>query len=258
METTTTAATPATKPRSPWYCICSILRPCLALGFIIIPASKDESTISDRRIDCLGIFSFCARIVRIILYLAVSPASGWASAKTLAPFHRRLGPPHRRCLSRPDHTLHIWYSLRLVASCLIIVYVSAGLNAMVYFSSMLFQNVHGYPPPLLRTSLNYIVHGDGGVFANILFTKALTKVWPKIVMVIEWLFFIASGIVFARVKAYSSYWSYPLGALLMSCMGMTPVWLCYQINSVADANDEDRGVVGAVYYALSPNSLEHP
>lgn len=28
-------------------------------------------------------------------------------------------------------------------------------------------------------------------------------------------------------------------------MGMAPVWLCCQINSVADANDENQGVVGA-------------
>ncbi|KAG0289040.1 hypothetical protein BGZ98_004013 [Dissophora globulifera] len=28
---------------------------------------------------------------------------------------------------------------------------------------------------------------------------------------------------------------------------MAPVWLCCQINSVADANDEDQGVVGGVY-----------
>ncbi|KAH7057544.1 major facilitator superfamily domain-containing protein [Linnemannia elongata] len=220
------------------------------LGFIIIPASKGESTVSDRRIDYLGICSFCAGIVCIIFYLTESPASGWASAKTLAPFIVGLVLliafifiEYR--IDYPIMPLHIWRSQRLVASCLIIVCVSAGLNAIVYFSSMLFQNVHGYTP--LRTSLNYIVHGVGGVFANILFTKVLTKVRSKIVMVIGWLFFIASGIVFAQVKADSSYWSYPFGALLLNCMGMAPVWLCCQINSVADANDENQGVVGAVY-----------
>lgn len=218
------------------------------LGFIIIPASKGESTVSDRRIDYLGICSFCAGIVCIIFYLTESPASGWASAKTLAPFISGLVLliafifiEYR--IDYPIMPLHIWRSQRLVASCLIIVCVSAGLNAIVYFSSMLFQNVHGYTP--LRTSLNYIVHGVGGVFANILFTKVLTKVRSKIVMVIGWLFFIASGIVFAQVKADSSYWSYPFGALLLNCMGMAPVWLCCQINSVADANDENQGVVGA-------------
>ncbi|KAG9072026.1 hypothetical protein KI688_006248 [Linnemannia hyalina] len=100
----------------------------VVLGFIIIPTSKDESTISDRRFDYLGIFSFWVGIVCVILDLTVSPA-------------------------------------------------------MVYFSSMLFQNVHGYTP--FRTSLNYTVHGLGGVFANILFTKVLTKVKSKIAMVNE-------------------------------------------------------------------------
>ncbi|KAF9156338.1 hypothetical protein BG015_005991 [Linnemannia schmuckeri] len=222
----------------------------VVFGLIIIPASKGESLISDRRIDYLGIFAFCGGIVCIIFYLTESPASGWASAKTLTPFIIGLVLllafvfiEHK--IDYPIMPLHIWRSQRLVASCLIIICVSAGLNALVYFSSMLFQNVLGYTP--LKTSLAYIVHGVGGMFANILFTKVLTKVRSKIVMVVGWLFFIASGIVLAQVKADSSYWSYPFGALLLNCMGMAPVWLCCQINSVADANNENQGIVGAVY-----------
>ncbi|KAK3842699.1 MAG: major facilitator superfamily domain-containing protein [Linnemannia gamsii] len=222
----------------------------VVLGIIIIPTEKGHSKMKDRRIDYFGIVAFCGGIVCVIFYLTESPASGWASAKTLAPFIVGLVllvtfVVIEYKIDYPIMPLHIWRSRRLVASCLIIVCVSAGLNALVYFSSMLFQNVLGYTP--LSTSLNYIVHGVGGVFANILFTKMLTKVRSKIVMIIGWLFFIASGIVFAQVKTTSSYWSYPFGALLLNCMGMAPVWLCCQINSVADANDENQGVVGAVY-----------
>ncbi|KAF9127063.1 hypothetical protein BGW39_006152 [Mortierella sp. 14UC] len=222
----------------------------VVLGFVIIPAEKGHSIAKDRRIDYFGIIAFYGGIVCVIFYLTESPASGWASAKTLAPFVVGVAllvtfAFIKYKIDYPIMPLYIWRSRCLVASCLIIVCVSAGLNALVYFSSMLFQNVLGYTP--LNTSLTYIVHGVGGVFANILFTKVLAKVRTKIVMIIGWLFFIASGIVFAQTKATSSYWSYPFGALLLNCMGMAPVWLCCQINSVADANDENQGVVGAVY-----------
>ncbi|KAF9540116.1 hypothetical protein EC957_004630 [Mortierella hygrophila] len=111
----------------------------LVLGFIFILASKDESTISDRRIDYLGIFLFCAGIVCIILYLTVSTASGWVSAKTLAPFivslvlliafvflEYKIDYP---IMPSTSGVLSVW-SL----PCLIIVYDSAGLSAMFYFS----------------------------------------------------------------------------------------------------------------------------
>ncbi|KAG0303055.1 hypothetical protein BGZ98_007036, partial [Dissophora globulifera] len=49
------------------------------------------------------------------------------------------------------------------------------------------------------------------------------------------------------IKADSSYWSIAFPAFILNFLGLGPTWLCCQINSVADANDEDQGVVGAVY-----------
>ncbi|KAG0306763.1 hypothetical protein BGZ97_000627, partial [Linnemannia gamsii] len=209
-----------------------------------------ESKIEDRRIDIFGVGAFCGGIVCVIFYLSESPASGWASAKTLAPLIVGLilliaFVVIEYKIDYPIMPLHIWKSQRLVASCLIIVCVSAAINAMIYFSSLLFQNVLGYTP--LKTSLAYIVHGVGAIVAIVIITKLVTKVRTKIITIVGWFFFIASGIVFAQVNANSSYWSIPFPALILNFMGMAPVWLCCQINCVADADDEDQGVVGAVY-----------
>jgi predicted MFS family arabinose efflux permease len=221
------------------------------LGFVVIPAEKGESKIEDRRIDIFGVGAFCGGIVCVIFYLSESPASGWASAKTLAPLIVGLilliaFVVIEYKIDYPIMPLHIWKSQRLVASCLIIVCVSAAINAMIYFSSLLFQNVLGYTP--LKTSLAYIVHGVGAIVAIVIITKLVTKVRTKIITIVGWFFFIASGIVFAQVNANSSYWSIPFPALILNFMGMAPVWLCCQINCVADADDEDQGVVGAGTY----------
>ncbi|KAF9079993.1 hypothetical protein BGX27_005819, partial [Mortierella sp. AM989] len=141
--------------------------------------------------------------------------------------------------------LRIWRSRRLVASCVTIICVSASMNGMIFFSSLVLQNVLGYTP--LNTSFAYIVHGVGATIAIIVLTKLVTMVRTKILMVTGWFFLIASGILWAQIKTSSSYWSIPFPSLILSFLGMAPVWLCCQINSVADANDEDQGVVGAVY-----------
>ncbi|KAH7057545.1 major facilitator superfamily domain-containing protein [Linnemannia elongata] len=220
------------------------------LGFIVTPASKGESKIIDRRIDFVGVSTFTIGIVCVIFYLSESPASGWASAKTLTPFLIGLVLLIlfvfiEYKIDYPIMPLYIWKSRRLVASSLAIICVSAAANAMIFFSSLLFQNVLGYTP--LNTSLTYIVYGVGAVVANIVVNKLLTKVRTKLIMLVCWVLFVASGVVFAQANEKTTYWEIPFPALILNFMGMAPVWLCCQINSVADADDEDQGVVGAVY-----------
>ncbi|KAF9127062.1 hypothetical protein BGW39_006151 [Mortierella sp. 14UC] len=220
------------------------------LGFVAIPAEKGVSKVEDRRIDFLGVTAFTVGIVCVIFYLTESPASGWAAAKTLTPFVVGITLLVAFVfieykIDYPIMPLYIWRSRRLVASSLAIICVSAATNAMFYFSSLLFQNVLGYTP--LNTSFTYIVHGVGAVVANIVVNKILSRVRTKVIMVFGWLLFIASGVVFAQTTEKSTYWSIPFPALILNFAGMAPVWLCCQINSVADADDENQGVVGAVY-----------
>ncbi|KAF9354411.1 hypothetical protein BGX26_007762 [Mortierella sp. AD094] len=45
----------------------------------------------------------------------------------------------------------------------------------------------------------------------------------------------------------STYWHFAFPALVVNCIGLSPTWMCCQVNAVADASDEDQGVVGAVF-----------
>ncbi|KAF9345111.1 hypothetical protein BGX26_003515 [Mortierella sp. AD094] len=220
------------------------------LAYFVIPLEMSASNATDRRIDYFGILSFMVSIVTIIYYLSEGPSSGWAAASTLAPLivgivMLAMFVVIEMKIEYPIMPLHIWRSRRLVASCIAIVCVSASMNGMIFFSSLVLQNVLGYTP--LHTSFAYIVHGVGAIVAIIILTKLVTMVRTKILMLVGWPFLIASGILWAQISTGSSYWSIPFPSLILNFLGLAPVWLCCQINSVADANDEDQGVVGAVY-----------
>ncbi|KAG0304644.1 hypothetical protein BGZ98_005243 [Dissophora globulifera] len=202
------------------------------IGLLIIPAEKDESVSTNRRIDYIGLASFTLGLVGVIYYLSEGPAAGWASAQTLAPLFVGLTLLGVFLVveSRIDYPImpfHVWRSRRLISSCIIVIMSRATLR--------------------FHTSLNYIVHGVGIVVTIMALTKLVTLVRTKIVVIVGWLFFIASGILFAQIKADSSYWSIAFPAFILNVLGLGPPWLCCQINSVADADDEDQGVVGAVY-----------
>ncbi|KAF9564012.1 hypothetical protein EC968_004657 [Mortierella alpina] len=220
------------------------------LGCLIIPAEKIGSKAKDRRVDYLGITCFTAGITTLIYYLSEGPSVGWAKAKTLVPFLigvvlliAFVGIEYK--IGYPIMPLRIWRSRRLIHSSIAIACISAGVNAMIFYSSLTFQNVMGYSP--LKASLCYIVQGIGIIATIMVVTKLVTRVRTKFLMIAGWLFFISSGLLFAQIKADSSYWSIAFPALILNFLGTAPVWLCCQVNSVSDAEDEDQGIVGAIF-----------
>ncbi|KAF9372935.1 hypothetical protein CPB97_000916, partial [Podila verticillata] len=153
------------------------------------------------------------------------PSAGWGSAKTLAPFIVGLVllvvfAIIQFKITYPIMPLHIWRSRRLVASC--------------------------FTP--LKTSLCYIPHGVGVVLTIGFISKVVVqRIRSKIIIAVGWVFLIASGVVWAQTNVTSSYWALPFPALLLNMAATSCIWFCCQMNSVADAADEDQGVVGAVY-----------
>ncbi|KAF9184239.1 hypothetical protein BGZ51_003484 [Haplosporangium sp. Z 767] len=222
----------------------------LTLGFFVIPAEKSQGIVEDRRLDVFGMTTFTAGIVLVIYYLSEGSAAGWASAKALAPFIVGIALLIvfiiiEIKIDYPIMPLHIWRSRRFVASCATALFMMAALNAHFYFTSLAFQNVLGYTP--LKTSFAFIPHGVGAIIAVGILSVLIGRVRTKIIIVVGWFFLIASGVLWAQLKATSSYWAIPFPSLILNLIAMASIWLTCQINSVADAADEDQGVVGAVY-----------
>ncbi|KAF9361234.1 hypothetical protein BGX34_007264 [Mortierella sp. NVP85] len=220
------------------------------LGVVVIPAEKSQGKVEDRRIDIFGVLAFIFGIVAVIYYLSESPESGWSSAKTLAPFV--IGVVLLVVfviiefkIDYPIMPLHIWRSRRFIASCATTICMTSAMNAHFYFTSLAFQGVLGYSP--LKTSLAFIPHGVGAIIAVAILSVVIPLVRSKIIVVVGWIFLIASGVLWAQLKETTSYWAIPFPSLIINLIAMACLWLTCQINSVADAKDEDQGVVGAVY-----------
>ncbi|KAF9343614.1 hypothetical protein BGX26_005459 [Mortierella sp. AD094] len=220
------------------------------LGVLVIPAEKAQGKVEDRRLDIFGMAAFTIGIVTIIYYLSESPSQGWSSAKTLAPLLVGIAMlisfvVIERKIDYPIMPPHIWRSRRFLASCATALCMMAALNAHFYFTSLALQDVLGYSS--LKASLAFITHGIGAIIAVVILSMLIPHVRSKIILVVGWVFLIVSGVMWAQLKADSSYWSIPFPSLIVNLIAMVAIWLTCQINSVADAADEDQGVVGAVY-----------
>ncbi|KAF9354412.1 hypothetical protein BGX26_007763 [Mortierella sp. AD094] len=237
-----------------WYWIfyvTAIISASLSIaGFFIISNANDNPETADRRIDYVGVLLFMVGIIAIVYYLSESNSAGWGSAKTLPLFLVGIALlvafvfwEHR--IDYPIMPFRIWRSRRFSSSVIVIICVTSTYNVMIFFTSLTFQGVLGYSP--LITACCYIVHGVGLVIGLYTVTRLFVFMRTKYIMLIGWLLIITSSIIFAQIVPGTSYWHFAFPAFIVNCLGLSPTWMCCQVNVVADASDEDQGVVGAVF-----------
>ncbi|KAF8948435.1 hypothetical protein BGZ47_004824 [Haplosporangium gracile] len=236
----------------PWiFYITAILATLVGIaGFLVVPKSGDDIHAADRRVDYVGVFSFVLGIIAVVYYLSESTTAGWGSAQTLAPFLVGVAIlgwfvfwEHR--IEYPIMPFRIWTSARLRASVVVIICITATYNTLIFYTSLTFQNVLLFSP--LITACCYIVHGVGMALGLYYLNMLYAVVRTKVIMLLGLFFIIISAIIFAQIVPGSGYWHYAFPALIVNCIGQAPAWMCCQVTAVADAPDEDQGVVGAVF-----------
>ncbi|KAF9431403.1 hypothetical protein BGZ76_000343 [Entomortierella beljakovae] len=235
------------------FYLTAILSAALSIaGFFIISddRGKPSPTAGNNRIDYGGALLFTVGIIAFIYYLTESTSVGWGVAKTLAPFLVGVASLIAFVIleSRIDYGImpfHIWRSRRFSSSIVIIICLTATYNTMIFYSSLTFQNVMHFGS--LITACCYIVHGVGLIVGLYSVTRLFFYTRTKVLMTIGWCFVIASSIIFAQIKPGSTYWQFAFPAFIVNCLGLSPTWMCCQVNAVADAKDEDQGVVGAIF-----------
>ncbi|KAF9166983.1 hypothetical protein DFQ26_006247 [Actinomortierella ambigua] len=221
------------------------------LAFLVIPHLTHIPP-EDKRIDIAGAASFVSGIVLLIYYLSESPSLGWASGKTLGPLVASIVlliafVVIEFKIAYPIMPPRIWRSRRFTASTITAIVIMATAQIINYYASLAFQNVMGYSP--LQTALAFLVQGIGAVLVVASITRLVKFVRTKVLILVGWVLVCISGIIFSFMEKDTSYWAIPFPALIVNVLGMAPVWVCSQLNAVADAADEDQGVVGSIYNA---------
>ncbi|KAG0286780.1 hypothetical protein BGZ98_004956 [Dissophora globulifera] len=64
-------------------------------------------------------------------------------------------------------------------------------------------------------------------------------------MMVGWTLIAASAIIIAQIALGQTYWHFAFPTLIVNCLSFSPIWMYYQVNTVANADGEDQGVIGA-------------
>ncbi|KAF9426259.1 hypothetical protein BGZ94_006762 [Podila epigama] len=232
------------------FFICAILSfILLVVGIFALPDAPGLHGVNPK-VDVGGSLTATGGIVCVIYYISAGVETGWASVQTLPVLIVGLVLLTafffiEKRISYPIMPFHIWKHRAFTTSFAIIFVMQASFQGFLYYSTLIFQEVLGYP--IMRTSLSYLVHGLTAIVVYSTLGRFLPRLPLKPFICAGFIFLAASSLLFAFVDENSSYWILPFLGLIANVFGLGFVMLPAQITALRDAADDDQGVVGAIY-----------
>ncbi|KAF9090013.1 hypothetical protein BGX27_002359 [Mortierella sp. AM989] len=219
------------------------------IGFFSIPSTPIKKNLP--KIDVAGALTATSSLICIIYYISTGSATGWASVQTLPVLIAGLILLavfmwiESRLVANPIMPFRIWRLKNFSSAFIAILFLQGQFQGFCYYATLIFQNVMGYTS--LQTSLAFLAHSLASIVAFTILGKILPKYRLKPFILTGFLFRCAAAIMFAFVDTNTSYWTLPFIGLLMHVVGLGTSILPAQITALKDAQNDDQGVVGALY-----------
>ncbi|KAG0088870.1 hypothetical protein BGZ92_005628 [Podila epicladia] len=211
----------------------------LVVGIFALPDAPGMHGVNPK-VDIGGSITATGGIVCVIYYISAGVETGWASPKTLPVLFVGL------VLLAAFFMIEKRISHKAFSASFAIIFVmQASFQGFLYYSTLIFQEVLGYP--IMRTSLSYLVHGLTAIVVYSILGRFLPRLPLKPFICFGFIFLAGSSLLFAFVTPTSTYWVLPFLGLITNVFGLGFVMLPAQITALRDAADDDQGVVGAIY-----------
>ncbi|OAQ23290.1 MFS general substrate transporter [Linnemannia elongata AG-77] len=220
----------------------------LVLSYFTIPLTppKDEKP----KVDFLGAITATLGVTGIVYYIATGVDYGWGSAKTIPIFVVALVLIGSFVLiesrvQTPLMPLRVW-KVKSFTTSVVLAFVSmAKSQGSIYYANMVFQEVYQWNA--LQTALGFLVHA---LLAIVVF-GALGRILPRMplkpLIMAGFLLRCVTALMFSFVTEHTSYFALPFPAFIIHIFGIGLSHLPIQITAVRDAENEDQGLVGALY-----------
>ncbi|KAG0331322.1 hypothetical protein BG000_011017 [Podila horticola] len=219
------------------------------IGFVAIPTEAPETASS--RIDIVGSLTATASLICVLYYISTGSGTGWASVQTLPVLAAGLVLfavfvwVELRVAKYPIMPFSIWRLKNFSSSFVAILFLQGQFQGFCYFATLIFQNVMGYTS--MQTALAFLAHSLFAVFAFTALGKILPKYPLKPFILVGFVLRCIAALMFAFVHSSTNYWTLPFCGLLVHVLGMGTSILPAQITALKDAQNDNQGVVGALY-----------
>lgn len=236
-----------------WRWIFFINVPIAALiiffSFRHVPRSVTQKK---QRVDVLGAVTVTAGLMALVYGLAKAPDIGWGNSTTIATFVAAIALlgifiVNELKVRAPLIKLSIFKRRNVSGGTLVQLLMPAAMFGMFFYMSIYMQQILHYSPTMTGVA-NLPFTLTIMLVAGIL-SKKISKLNPKMILVIAPLFVAAGLLYFTRVSVHASYWVDILPGIVLMAGGMAAVFVTATMVTTSGASHEESGLISGLLNA---------
>jgi predicted MFS family arabinose efflux permease len=213
---------------------------------LYIPASPP---VEKQRLDIIGALSITASLMTLVYGLAKAPDLGWTNASTLGSFAAAIILMavfiiNELRVKQPLITLSIFRRRNVSGGSLIQLLMPAAMFGMFFYITIYLQQILSYSPTLSGAA-NIPFTLTIMIVAGILSSK-ISKINPKMVLVIAPWLVVAGLLYFARIPVQASYLIDILPGIILMGTGMAAVFVTTTLITTSGVSHKESGLVSGL------------
>lgn len=202
-----------------------------------------------QRLDVTGALTITGSLMSLVYALAKAATNGWGNSVTLGMLGLSAvlmaafigNELHVRA---PLIRLNIFKRRNVTGGSLLQLLMPASMFGMFFYLSIYLQHVMHYSPTM--TGVACLPFTIMIVIVAAILSKKITKINPKIVLVIAPLAIAAGLLYMSRLPVHSNYWTDILPAIILSAGGMAAIFVTNTMVTTSGVPHHESGLISGL------------
>jgi EmrB/QacA subfamily drug resistance transporter len=202
-----------------------------------------------QRVDVVGALTITGGLISLVYALAKAPEHGWTSSSTLGMFGLAAVllitfVVNEMRVRQPLIALSIFKRRNVSGGTAMNLLMPAAMFGMFFYLSIYLQQILHYSP--VKTGLANLPFTLTVIVVAAVLSKQITKINPKIVVVIAPLVVAVGLMYFARIPVQANYLTDILPPVILMASGMAAMFVTTTLVTTAGVSHEESGLVSGL------------
>lgn len=224
------------------------------VGILVVIASlrlldRHESTVEHNNLDLPGAILATGGLMMLVYALVKAPALGWTDGRTLTYFAISIAALVGFVIneSRAKHPLmplNIFRIRNLSGANAFMLFMTAGMFSVFFFTTLYLQQVLGYTP--IKTGVSFLIVPISIAIVATNVPRLIQKVGYKPILMIAPLFVSAGLFYLSHITVNGSYWTHVAPGLIIMGMGMGATFVAVTIAATSGVPQHESGLASGL------------
>lgn len=224
------------------------------VGLLVVLASlkyldRHESSVEHNNLDLPGAVLATGGLMMLVYALVKAPNYGWTDGLTLLYFAIAIAALvafviNEKRAKHPLVPLNIFKIRNLTGADSLMLFMTAGMFSVFFFTTLYVQQVLGYSP--IKTGVSFLIMPFIIAIVATSIPRLIQKVGYKPILIVAPLF-VACGLFFlSHIPVQGDYWHHIAPGLILMAMGMGATFVSVTIAATAGVPHHESGLASGL------------